>query len=570
MSSPQTTPSACEACPVHRSDALKRLGIDIQGADFVVALAGNPNTGKSTIFNALTGLRQHTGNWPGKTVTRAEGGFESGDHRYRLVDLPGTYSLLSTSHDEEVARNFLLFSRPDVTVIVVDATRLERNLNLVLQILEITDRVVICLNLMDEARRNGISIDERNLSRRLGVPVVPASARFRRGIPELLDAIEKVATGEVACRPHRVRPSYKSLTRSTEEVGDLLGGLYPSLPNRRWLALRLLDGDQQIIDALRNGELARLGTDDEEKVVLPPIDRLEQLLTRVEDIRFQLGSDFQDQLIESIYSDAAEIKASVVEEPGVEAKPDIWKRIDQVVTSRTWGFPIMFLLLAGVFFYRKASRDEVMELGVRVGDPMVLDTRVVHLANERVVSRAIDNRIGAYVVLEAVRLLAEDPGDGPAAAFAVATAQEEIGYQGGGARSSAYALEPDVALVVDVTFSTDVPDVPKKELGDHQIGGGPVLSRGSAAHPVVFDRLVEAAEAEEIEHTLQAAPRATRTDADGIHLVRSGIPTGLVSVPNRYMHSPNELVSLKDLERTARLLAAFIRRLEADADFTPR
>jgi endoglucanase len=216
-----------------------------------------------------------------------------------------------------------------------------------------------------------------------------------------------------------------------------------------------------------------------------------------------------------------------------------------------------------------SSKDEARELGLRVGDPMVLDGAVVHLAGGKIASRAIDNRIGAYVVLEALRLLAADR-DHPAATFAVATAQEEIGYQGGGARSSAFALEPDVALVVDVTFSTDVPDVPKKELGDHAIGGGPVLSRGSAAHPVVFDLLVAAAEAEGIDYTLQAAPRATRTDADGIHLVRSGIPTGLISVPNRYMHSPNELVSLADLRSTARLMAAFVRRLEADVDFTQR
>jgi endoglucanase len=216
------------------------------------------------------------------------------------------------------------------------------------------------------------------------------------------------------------------------------------------------------------------------------------------------------------------------------------------------------------------SKDEAAQLGLRVGDAMVLDTQVLHLAGGKIASRAIDNRIGAYVVLEALRILSENPGGGGAGAFAVATAQEEIGYQGGGARSSAYALKPDVALVVDVTFSTDVPDVPKKELGDHKVGGGPVLSRGSAAHPVVLDLLVEAAEAEQIAYSLQAAPRSTRTDADGIHLVRAGIPTGLVSVPNRYMHSPNELVSLQDLESTSRLLAAFVRRLDAETDFVPR
>ncbi len=149
--------SACATCPAYNAGQLERLGVDMTDCDYVVALAGNPNTGKSTVFNALTGLRQHTGNWPGKTVARAEGGFDYGDQmRYKLVDLPGTYSLLSTSLDEEIARDFILFGRPDVTVVVVDATRLERNLNLVLQVLEITDRAVVCLNLMDEARRTGL------------------------------------------------------------------------------------------------------------------------------------------------------------------------------------------------------------------------------------------------------------------------------------------------------------------------------------------------------------------------------------------------------------------------------
>ncbi len=135
----------CENCPVHNVANLVKLGVEMDGYNYIVALAGNPNTGKSTVFNNLTGLRQHTGNWPGKTVSRGEGGFEYNENKYKLVDLPGTYSLLSTSTDEEVARNFILFGQPDVTVIVVDATKLERNLNLVLQILEITDRAVLCL-----------------------------------------------------------------------------------------------------------------------------------------------------------------------------------------------------------------------------------------------------------------------------------------------------------------------------------------------------------------------------------------------------------------------------------------
>jgi putative aminopeptidase FrvX len=213
-----------------------------------------------------------------------------------------------------------------------------------------------------------------------------------------------------------------------------------------------------------------------------------------------------------------------------------------------------------------SSRDEVEKLGIRVGDPAVLGPGFLQLAGDRIVSRAIDNRVGAYVVLEGLRLLS-DARAPHAGAVAVATVQEEIGYSGGGARSSAFALEPDVALVVDVTFATDVPQIEKKEVGEHKVGGGPVLSRGSATHPLVFDRLVAVAEEEGIPYTLQAQPRATRTDADGIFLVRSGVPTGLISVPNRYMHSPNELVSVEDLDRTARLLAGFVRSLENDASF---
>jgi len=215
-----------------------------------------------------------------------------------------------------------------------------------------------------------------------------------------------------------------------------------------------------------------------------------------------------------------------------------------------------------------SSADEALALGLRVGDPMVISQKLLRLAGDLIASRAIDDRIGAYVVLEVARLLAGDPGH--AEVTAVATAQEEIGYSGGGARTSAHSLEPDVALVVDVTFSTDVPDVEKKELGDHRIGGGPVLSRGSAAHGGVFEMLAKTAEEEGIPYTIQASPKYTRTDADAIFLTRSGVPTGLVSVPNRYMHSPNEVVSIADLRNTALLLAAFIRRLTPETDFMPR
>ncbi|RME85762.1 MAG: iron transporter FeoB [Caldilineae bacterium] len=254
----QPAASACASCPAHNLANLQKLGVDMANWDYVVALAGNPNTGKSTVFNAITGLRQHTGNWPGKTVGRAEGGFVYADRRYKIVDLPGTYSLLATSLDEEIARDFILFGQPDVTVVVVDATRLERNLNLALQVLEITDRVVICLNLMDEARRHGLIVDDRRLARDLGVPVVPTVARSREGLPELLQAIDDVATGRTVCKPYRLRNESPAIKHALKILIPQIEQVFPGLPNARWVALRLLDGDERIIEAVRTGELGDL------------------------------------------------------------------------------------------------------------------------------------------------------------------------------------------------------------------------------------------------------------------------------------------------------------------------
>jgi len=250
--------AGCATCPAHNAGNLLKLGVDMTDWDYVIALAGNPNTGKSTVFNALTGLRQHTGNWPGKTVTRAEGGYSYGDKRYKIVDLPGTYSLLSTSLDEEVARDFILFGQPDVTIIVVDATRLERNLNLALQVLEITDRAVVCLNLIDEARRHGITVDDRRLARDLGVPVVPTAARQGEGLDALLQAVSEVATGQTVCKPHRVKTESAAIQTAVETLVAQIQAAFPGVPNARWVALRLLDGDDRLADAIRSGELGDL------------------------------------------------------------------------------------------------------------------------------------------------------------------------------------------------------------------------------------------------------------------------------------------------------------------------
>jgi endoglucanase len=204
---------------------------------------------------------------------------------------------------------------------------------------------------------------------------------------------------------------------------------------------------------------------------------------------------------------------------------------------------------------------------VRVGDAAVLAADVIELPHGRIASRSMDNRMGALVALEALRRLA---GDRPAAGVvAVATTQEEIGVAGGGARTGAFGLDPKIAIVVDVTHATDYPGAEKKGHGDHRLGGGPVLSRGSAVNPVLFQRLAEVAEREGIPYSIEAVPSRTSTDADNIYTARMGVATALVSVPNRYMHSPNEMVALEDLDRAAELIAAAVRTFTAADEFIP-
>jgi endoglucanase len=215
-----------------------------------------------------------------------------------------------------------------------------------------------------------------------------------------------------------------------------------------------------------------------------------------------------------------------------------------------------------------ATTREEAEQHLAVGDPGVIDQKVVRLPNHRIVSRSIDDRIGAFVVLEAARRYAANPGT--ARVVAVATTQEEIGYAGGGARVASYTSGASMAIAVDVTFATDHPGAKKEEVGCHKIGGGPVITRGSVTHPQVVTLLRESAESLSIPYSLHAAGRCTSTDADAMQLARGGVATGLVSVPNRYMHSPNEMVSLEDLDRAADLLAETCRRVNADTDFTQR
>ncbi len=371
----RTTKDHCRGCGPDRERTLVQLGVGAGRFDYLVALAGNPNTGKSTIFNELTGLRQHTGNWPGKTVARAEGTYTYRDERYKVVDLPGTYSLQAGSPDEEVARDFILFGLPDVTVIVVDATRLERNLNLVLQILEITDRVVVCLNLVDEARRHGIAVDERKLSKQLGVPVIPAVARTGEGVPELLDAVCLVASGESGTTPYRIREYPEDVERAVAQLVPVLEETYPDLANARWVALRLLNKDGRVEDAVRDGTI---GSPDADRFTsqgdlrgaassdgalaldLGPVAAAapgQDVLHRATELRWLLRPDFHDALMGRYYGAASEIASACSATGARRVKFDLDRALDRVLTNRWLGFPLMLVLLALVFWITIAGAN---------------------------------------------------------------------------------------------------------------------------------------------------------------------------------------------------------------------
>jgi len=231
----------------------KELNIDrASPSDKIIALAGNPNVGKSTIFNSLTGLNQHTGNWPGKTVSNAQGRYTHKDKSFILVDIPGTYSLMANSVEEEVARDFICFGNPDATIVILDATCLERNLNLALQTIEITNNVVICVNLLDEAKRKGINVDLTKLSLLLGVPTVGTSATTGYGLKELMDIVYNLTNNEVPINPIKIKYDKvleDSISLIEPEVKIALKNIASKI-NPRWISLKLLENDPSLIQSL--------------------------------------------------------------------------------------------------------------------------------------------------------------------------------------------------------------------------------------------------------------------------------------------------------------------------------
>ena len=309
------------------------FNIEKKDDEFMIALAGNPNTGKSTVFNFLTGLRQHTGNWPGKTVCTARGDFSYKDINYSLIDLPGTYSLFPLSQEEIVARDFICFGNPDAVIVVCDSTCIERNLNLLFQVMELTDKVILCLNLLDEANKKGIEINKNKLEKILGIPVVLTAARSGFGMDELKETLNTVVKGDYQFHN---KPVYydKEIENMVDSIKEDLKEVVPFI-NPRWLGLRLIDGDESILTSLN---------DYTENNVIDDLNNIKAKLPDVFD-----KSKIRSHFTKTTYDYAKSISDEVVTIADKNTM-DRDEKIDKIVSSKIFGIPLMLLLLCAILW----------------------------------------------------------------------------------------------------------------------------------------------------------------------------------------------------------------------------
>ncbi len=390
--------------------------------DIVIAVAGNPNVGKSTLFNALTGMNQHTGNWPGKTVSNARGSCKYKGKNFVFVDLPGTYSLMSNSTEEEIARDFVCFGEPDLVVVVVDATCLERNLNLALQILEITKNVIVCVNLMDEARKKKIIIDLDELSLQLGVPVIGTSARSKSGLEDLKNEIYELAVNKKKTYGTNIEYNEK-IEKAISKLKPIVESLIDNKLNSRWLSIKLLDMNVKLHRTLNKFLLFDIMENQEIKQTLKEINR-----------EFFVGGFNLDLLRDEIVSNIIQ-KAQRVYEISVKLQDKKYtqldRKIDKLLTSKLTGIPIMILLLFVVFWITITGanypsdliadglfflQDKLVELFETIGVPQWLNDVVV-LGIYRTLAWVVSVMLPPMAIFFPLFTLLEDSGYLPRIAF---------------------------------------------------------------------------------------------------------------------------------------------------------